>query len=259
MVNIRLIQGDCIQEMQKLIQEDVKVDLILTDLPFGVTDNKWDNIISFEDMWGCVKDIIYERTPILFFGTQPFTSKLVCSNLDWFRYEWIYHKRAGSNFGVCKYQPMKEHEEILVFGKKSPNYYPIKEARRGSGGQRIKYKFNTPTHPSDNYNNGKLYLHPPSNIDELRYPGTVRYYNNRSKGNVGSHPNQKPVELLEYLIRTYTNENDTVLDFTMGSGSTGVACRNTNRSFIGIELDNEYYDIACERIQSSYQSKLKGV
>ena len=251
--DMTLIHGDCITEMQKLIEEGAKVDLILTDLPFGVTANKWDNIIPFSSMWDCIKDIIYERTPIVFFATQPFTSKLVCSKLDWFRYEWIYHKRVGSNFGACKYQPMKEHEEILVFGKKSPHYYPIKEERKGSGAQRVKYKFNTCT-KTDNYND-TLKLQPPKNCTELRYPSTVRYYNNRSKGNVGSHPTQKPVELLKYLIKTYTNENDTVLDFTMGSGSTGVACLQTNRNFIGIELEEKYYNIAKERC-SEYQSEL---
>ena len=253
MVNINLIHGDCLEEMQKLIQDNVKVDLILTDLPYGVTANEWDNIIPFDEMWSKINQVIYDRTPILFFATQPFTSKLVMSKLNWFRYEWIYQKRVASNFGVAKYQPMKEHEEVLVFGRKSPNYYPIKEERKGGGANMVKYDFNVRT-TSSNYNE-TLHKKPFKNQSELRYPGTVRLYNNRGRGNVGSHPNQKPVELLEYLIKTYSNENDLVLDFTMGSGSTGVACRNTNRNFIGIELDDEYFDIAKERVNNC-QSKL---
>lgn len=247
-----LINGDCLTEMQKLIDDGVTVDLILTDLPFGVTANDWDNIIPFNEMWECVNNIIRsDRVPIVFFATQPFTSKLVMSKLNWFRHEWIYQKRVASNFGVAKYQPMKEHEEVLVFGKKSPNYYPIKEERKGGGKSRWKYEFNVGSKTS-NFHKG---IDNPVPHTELRYPGSVRYYNNRSKGNVGSHPNQKPVELLEYLIKTYTKENDLVLDFTMGSGSTGVACKNTNRDFIGIELDEKYYNIAKERC-SAYQSKL---
>lgn len=254
-MSVKLINGDCIEEMNNLINDGVKVDLILTDLPYGVTANEWDNIISFDEMWVRINQLIYDRTPILFFATQPFTSKLVMSKLNWFRYEWIYQKRVGSNFGVAKYQPLKEHEEILVFGRKSPNYYPIKEERKGGGGARVKYKFNVPT-KSSNYND-TLYKHPPVQPSDLRYPGTVRLYNNRSKGNVGSHPNQKPVELLEYLIKTYTDEGDLVLDFTMGSGSTGVACQNLGRDFIGIELDPKYYEIAVKRIkETNIQSKL---
>lgn len=253
MSDIQLIQGECIEEMHNLINEGVKVDLILTDLPYGVTANEWDNIIPFNEMWKHINELIYDRTPIVLFATQPFTSKLVMSKLNWFRYEWIYHKRVGSNFGVAKYQPLKEHEEVLVFGRKSPNYYPIKEERKGTGKSRWKYGYNTTTSTS-NYDSS-LKLYPAKKQEELRYPGTVRLYNNRSKGNVGSHPNQKPVELLEYLIKTYTKENDLVLDFTMGSGSTGVACQNTNRDFIGIELDKDYYSIAVERV-NNVQSKL---
>ena len=250
---MKLINDDCIHAMHELINEDIKVDCILTDLPYGMTANEWDNIIPFKDMWECINGLIYDKTPIIFFASQPFTSKLVMSKLKWYRHEWIYQKRVGTNFSAVKYQPMKEHEEILVFGKKSPNYYPIKEERKGGGGDRQKYGFNNPTNSKTIHENLKQ-KNPPK-LKKLRNPGTVRYYNNKSKGNVGLHPNQKPVELLEYLIQTYTKENDIVLDFTMGSGSTGVACKNTNRSFIGIELDNEYYQVAYDRIYDK-QSKL---
>lgn len=249
---MKLIHGDCIEEMNNLINDGVKVDLILTDLPYGVTDNEWDNILSFEDMWWCIKNIkLNKKTPILFFGSQPFTSKLVLSKLDWFRYEWIYQKSCGSNFGVVKYQPMKEHEEILVFGEKSPYYYPIKEERKGTGLSRVQYskvKFGDTV--SSNYGNFKN-ERCVKEYGDLRYPSSIQFFNNRGKGDRGYHPNQKPIELLEYLIKTYSNENDIVLDFTMGSGSTGVACQNTNREFIGIELNEAYFNIAKERCNES--------
>ena len=253
MTDYKLIQGDCIEEMQKLIEKDIKVDLILTDLPFGLTANEWDNIIPFDKMWNKINKLVYDKTPILFFASQPFTSKLVMSNLKWFRYEWIYQKRVGTNFAVVKYQPMKEHEEILVFGKKSPNYYPIMEERKGSGANRVKYDFNKPT-KSANYSDS-LHKNKKKIKDKLRNPSSVQLFNNLSKGNRGYHPTQKPVELLEYLVKTYTKEKDTVLDFTMGSGSTGVACKNLNRNFIGIELDKDYFEIAKKRIKNC-QTKL---
>lgn len=254
MVNIRLIQGDCIEVMQTLIDEDVKVDLVLTDLPYGITANEWDNIIPFEEMWACIKQIKKdERTPILFFASQPFTSKLVMSKLDWFRYEWIYQKKNGTNFGVYRYQPMKIHEEILVFGEKSPNYYPIKEPKAESTIQREKYKI--PSSKTHTYNGLRTLEHGGDGSSELRNPVSIRKANNLNPSNRGSHPNQKPVELLEYLIKTYTNEYDIVLDFTMGSGSTGVACQNLNRGFIGIELDTEYFKVAKKRVYD-VQSKL---
>lgn len=254
MANIRLINDDCLKVMQCLHDEGVQVDAIITDLPYGVTANKWDNIIPFDEMWSAINNIIYERTPIVFFATQPFTSKLVMSKINWFRYEWIYQKSCATNFGVAKYQPMKEHEEILVFGKKSPNYYPIREERKGGEKERTKYNFKQSTKTS-NYGDTLQTGNQPSNYDDLRYPSSVRHYNNRSRGNRGLHPNQKPVELLEYLIRTYTNEEETVLDFTMGSGTCGVACLNTNRNFIGIELEEEYFKVAKERLKN-YQSRL---
>ena len=252
MSEVKLIQGDCLKVMQDLIADGVKVDLIVTDPPYGITDNKWDNIISFELMWECIKQIRSDKkTPILFFASQPFTSKLVMSNLKWFKYEWIYQKASGSNFGVVKYQPRKDHEEILVFGEKSPYYYPIMEERKGSGLSRVQYgKIKFGDKVSDNYGNMKHQAFEKF-YGDLRYPSSVQYFNNRGKGSRGLHPNQKPVELLEYLIKTYSNENDTVLDFTMGSGSTGVACLQTNRNFIGIELEPKYYEIAEQRINEA--------
>lgn len=244
---MRLIQGECIEAMHSLIDEEVKVDLVLTDPPYGTTANKNDKIIPFGEMWDCLEMLSRSsKTPFVLFGSQPFTTKLIYSNMDWFRYEWIYQKLSGGNFALVKYQPLKEHEHILVFGKKTPYYFPIMEERRGSGESRVQYGFNT-TDSSDNF--GITPKH--NDHGNLRNPSSVRYYNNRSKGNRGLHPQQKPVELLEYLIKTYSNEGDTVLDFTMGSGSTGVACQNLNRDFIGIELDEDYFKIAKDRINQS--------
>ena len=251
-----LINDDCLTAMDKLINDDVKVDLVLCDPPYGITDNKWDTVIPFEPMWDALERIKKDKkTPILFFASQPFTSQLVMSNPRWFRYEWIYQKTAGSNFGTVKYQPFKEHEEVLVFGEKSPYYYPIMEERKGTGKQRVQYsKIHYGGTISDNYGtmnrkeNDKWY-------SELRYPSSVQKFNNRKSHDRGLHPNQKPIELLEYLIKTYTEEENIVLDFTMGSGSTGVACKNLNRNFIGIELDNGYFNIAKERINDA-QTKL---
>lgn len=226
---------------------DGSVDMILTDPPYGMTACKWDSVIDFDLMWLQLKRIIKPNGAIVMTASQPFTSVLVCSNLKGFKHEWIWEKNRGSNFASVKYQPFKEHESVLVFSRNGErvNYYPIKEQRKGSGLARTKYSYSisenstsevmgfTPTHSNHNGNN------------ELRYPSSVQKINTE----VGYHPTQKPVALLEYLIKTYTQENETVLDFTMGSGSTGVACVNTNRKFIGIEMDDKYFDIAKERIE----------
>ena len=200
-------------------------------------------------MWNELKRIIKPNGAIVLFSSQPFTSVLVCSNLKGFKHEWIWEKNKGSNFASVKYQPFKEHESVLVFSGNGErvNYYPIKERRKGSGLARTKYSYSrsenstsevmgfTPTHSNHNGNN------------ELRYPSSVQKFNTE----VGLHPTQKPVALLEYLIKTYTNENEIVLDFTFGSGSTGVASLNTNRKFIGVEMNEEYFDIAKDRIEKA--------
>jgi len=250
MVNMRLIHGDCITEMQKLIDEGVKVDMVLTDPPYGTTACKWDSIIPFEPMWDKISNLIYDKTPIIMFSSQPFTSELVHSNIKWFKHEWIYQKKAGTNFGSFKYAPAKVHENILVFCKKSPNYYPIKEPKPKSTIKRQMYA-NKGSKDSWEYNGLKTLYRKAGEGGNLRYPQSVRKINNLKPSDRGLHPTQKPVELLEYLIKTYSKEKDTVLDFTMGSGSTGVACRNLNRDFIGIEKVEEYYNIAEDRINTT--------
>ena len=244
---INLIQGDCLEKMKEI--PDGSVDMILTDPPYGTTACKWDSIIPLEPMWEQLKRIIKPSGAIVMTAIQPFTSVLVTSNLKSFKHEWIWEKNRGSNFGAAKYQPLKEHESVLVFSKNGGkvNYYPIKEPRKGSGEDRVKYEFNgSNTGKRDAYN-GFVDTRKGHKEEALRYPSTIQKHNTQ----VGKHPTQKPVTLMEYLIKTYTNECETVLDFTMGSGTTGVACKNLNRKFIGIELDEEYFKIAQDRISAT--------
>ena len=241
---IKLMQGDCLELMKTIA--DGSVDLILTDPPYGTTACKWDSVIDFGLMWGQLKRIIKPNGAIVMTASQPFTSVLVCSNLKGFKHEWIWEKNRGSNFGAAKYQPLKEHESVLVFSKdgEKVNYYPIKEPRKGAGADRVKYEFNDSNTGKREVYGGFTDNRKGHKEEVLRYPSSIQKHNTQ----VGLHPTQKPVALLEYLIKTYTQEGETVLDFTMGSGSTGVACVNTNRNFIGIELDENYFNIAKQRI-----------
>ena len=245
---MQLYNDDCLKVLPTIPNNSI--DLVLTDPPYGTTACKWDSVIPFEPMWKELKRIVKDNSAIVFTASQPFTSALVMSNIKMFKYEWIWEKAVGSNFATVKYQPMKEHENILVFSKGTHKYYPIMQERKGKGLERILNPFKTnSTSNGEVYNNIKK-NNAEQNYTYLRNPSSIQYFNNRESTR-GLHPTQKPVALLEYLIKTYTNENDTVLDFTMGSGSTGVAAKNTNRKFIGIELDNNYFDIAKNRIESN--------
>lgn len=242
---IKLIQGDCIVAMRNLYAEQgCCVDMVLTDLPYGTTACKWDNIIPFEPMWDCLSYLCEDNAAKVFTSSQPFTSALVMSNPKQFKCEWIWKKNAGSNFGSVRFQPMKEHESVLVFGKGKTTYNPQMQERAPSGASRVKtnVNYNTKTDVYASSLHGKV----TSKRPDLRYPSSLQYFNRER----GLHPTQKPVALMEYLIKTYTNEGDTVLDFTMGSGTTGVACKNLNRDFIGIEMDSDYFSIAKGRIES---------
>lgn len=240
--SIKLMQGDCLELLKTI--SDKSIDLVLTDPPYGTTACKWDTVIPFEPMWKELKRIRKEKGSVLLFGSEPFSSSLRLGNIKEFKYDWVWMKNRGSNFAVLKYQPMKEHELISVFGKKT-NYYPIKEERKGSGGSRAKYKYNASNTGKRDVMAGFEMKHSQHNGNNpLRFPSSVQKFNCE----VGFHPTQKPVTLLEYLIKTYTQEGETVLDFTMGSGSTGVASKNLNRNFIGIEKDEKYFQIAKERI-----------
>ena len=236
-----LIQGDCITEMQKI--ESGSVDAIITDPPYGTTACKWDSVIDFELMWEQLKRIIKPNGAIVLFGSEPFSSALRISNIKNYRYDWIWEKAIGANPLLCKKQPMKYHENISIFYKKQPTYNP----QMTKGKMRNKKPQMTGKKDDENWGGAMRGIKGIDNVNDLYYPRSYQYFSNASqKGKV--HPTQKPVALMEYLIKTYTNEGETVLDFTMGSGSTGVAAKNLNRSFIGIEQDPNYFKIAEERI-----------
>jgi DNA modification methylase len=243
-MKIDLYHGDCL-EIMKLIP-DCSIDAIITDPPYGTTACKWDCIIPFEPMWSELKRIIKPNGAIVLFGSQPFTSTLIMSNLKMFKYEWIWQKHQGTNPMMAKKAPMKIHENILVFYSKLTTYNP--QMTVGTPYQ----SFHSKNSIGEVYGSKLISKHR-NNPDGTRYPISIQKFT-RSKKSV--HPTQKPVALIEYLIKTYTNENETVLDFTMGSGTTGVACKNLNRNFIGIELDDKYFEIAKSRIESIQKSEL---
>ena len=225
--------GDCLSIMPSI--RDKSIDMILCDLPYGVTACKWDIVIPLEPLWTQYKRIIKDRGAIVLTASQPFTSVLVMSNLKWFKYEWIWDKKQQGNHGLAKYQPLKIHENILVFGGK--NYFPqmVKGKARKKGGYGMGNSIAT----------GMKEIEP--RLSDEYYPKSILEVSNaKKKGNL--HPTQKPVALFEYLIKTYTNEGDLVLDNCAGSGTTGVACRNLNRNYILIEKEPEYYEIILKRL-----------
>ena len=242
--NYQLYNGDCLEVMDYLIEQNIKVDCILTDPPYGTTACKWDTAIPFDEMWERLNKLIKPNGSIALFGNEPFTSCLIYSNLKGFKYRWDWNKKIPSGMSYARYRPMQQTEDICVFTKNGEKtiYNPQmikREKPIKSGG--TKHSETAPIKYKDK-NFKKTY--------EYKNPITLIEFDKIRKGSV--HPTQKPVDLLEYLIKTYTNENEIVLDFTMGSGSTGVACVNTNRKFIGIELDNNYFDIAINRIFENY-------
>ena len=251
-----LIHGDCLKEMDKLIEQGVKVDAIITDIPYGTTNCKWDSVIPFDEMWNRLKLLRLDKTPIVLFGAEPFSSTLRMSNIKEYKYDWIWHKNWASGHLNSKRQPMRNHENISAFYKKQCLYNYIKQPRvmKEQTKKRHSYGYKVNEGKEDvscnTYNEYKEMSRVKELDLELAFPTTIQNFDviHRSKL---VHPTQKPVKLMEYLIKTYTNEEDTVLDFTMGSGSCGIACNNLNRNFIGIEKDLTYYNIACERINKT--------
>ena len=235
---INLYQGDCLELMKDI--PDGSVDMILADLPYGTTQNKWDSIIPFEPLWEQYERIIKDNGAIVLTASQPFTTKLIGSNFDLFRYELIWDKKLPTGHLNAKRMPLKRHENVLVFYKKLPVYNP--QFTKGEP-----YDKGFALRLSENW--GKQVAVSGKNASGRRYPTSLIVKSNANQ-RVKLHPTQKPVALFEYLIKTYTNEGDTVLDNVMGSGTTGVACKNLNRNFIGIELDDEYFEIAKERIEN---------
>ena len=241
MSKIDLYNGDCLQLMKNI--PDKSIDMILCDLPYGSTDCKWDMVIPFDKLWQQYNRIIKDNGAILLFGIEPFSSAVRYSNLKMYKYDWYWHKSMCSNFLNAKIQPFFKVETISVFYKKKPTYNP--EMKEGKPYKDIRSTSHTGSQ-NDRYE--KIIRQDIINKG-VRYPDNLIEFPNGNNKNV--HPTQKPTPLLEYLIKTYTNENDLVLDNCMGSGSTGVACKNTNRNFIGIELDENYFNIAKKRIEEA--------
>jgi DNA modification methylase len=237
---IKLYKEDCLEVMKTI--QDKSIDAIITDPPYGTTACKWDSVIDFDLMWEQLNRIIKPNGAIVLFGSEPFSSALRMSNIKNFKYDWIWNKvNRFTNMLNVNRQPLRIYENISIFYKKQCTYN--KQLREGKPYKTIRtgksYEGNGDYKTINGENKG---LHNPKNIIDLKAD---------NKKENGLHPTQKPVELMEYLIKTYTNENETVLDFTMGSGSTGVACVNTNRNFIGIEQDENYFNIAKQRIKDT--------
>ena len=243
MIDLRL--GDCLEVMKTI--PDKSIDAIITDPPYGTTACKWDSVINFDLMWEQLNRIIKPNGAIVLFGSEPFSSALRMSNIKNYKYDWIWKKNLKTGFLNAKKMPLLNNEIISIFYKKPPTYNPIMQIRKTlKAGNK---KHSTPT---DNYGDySKTFT---DNQTDFVYPSRVieniKCVHNSSKDKV-KHPTQKPVALMEYLIKTYTNEGETVLDFTMGSGSTGVAAKNLNRNFIGIEMDSAYFEIAKNRINQT--------
>jgi len=246
---MQLIKGECIEVMKTI--QDNSIDAIITDPPYGTTACKWDSVIPFEPMWEQLNRIIKTNGAIVLFATQPFTSSLTLSNIKYFRHQWQWIKNKPTGAFSAKYMPMKANEDILVFGLNKVNYYPIM-VKRTEKEFKACYRKNDSKSWGNNIQGqkGNLIKRKSKEQQWYKYPTNILDIKKDDKKNGKNHPTQKPVALMEYLIKTYTNENETVLDFTMGSGSTGVAAKNTNRNFIGIELDDNYFNIATNRINN---------
>lgn len=239
---INLLHGDCLELMKQI--PDKSVDMVLTDPPYGTTACKWDSVIPFEPMWKELKRITKDNGAICLFGSEPFSSTLRVSNIKMFKYDWIWDKVTARGHLVAKKRPMQQTENISVFQvKKTHNYYPQMIDRPKD---KIEVRKTREYGRTEIMGGKKSALR--EKVYDQWYPKNIIQVSNANSSNKSVHPTQKPVALLEYLIKTYTLENETVLDFTMGSGSTGVACKNLNRNFIGIEKDNNYFEIAKKRI-----------
>jgi site-specific DNA-methyltransferase (adenine-specific) len=267
-LSLQLLFGDCLVEMNKIA--DGSVDLILCDLPYGTSDRKgvegkgnnrlleWDTVIPLDQLWEQYKRILKPLGTVVLTADQPFTSQLILSNLEWFKYEWIWKKKKTTGFLLANYRPMKCTEDVVVFSSggaaaaskngKNMTYNPQglieKNVKKKNNAKRLGNFLHNPEHMGKN---NKLLHETEYEQKYTNYPSEIIEFG-LDKGN--THPTQKPVALMEYLIKTYSNQGETVLDNCMGSGTTGVACMNTNRNFIGIEMDEEYYSIAKKRIES---------
>ncbi len=236
----KIYNEECLEGMKAV--EDKSIDMILCDLPYEITSNGWDTIIDLEKLWEHYNRITKDISVVCLTASQPFTSKLVVSNINQFKHEWIWIKNRGSNFANTVREPFKEHEAVLVFSKNKWKYNKQMQPRTGAGLDRVKYnvKFKS---KSENYR--EFEGREENKLPDLRVPSSWQKFNTET----GLHPTQKPVALFEYLIKTYSDENDLVLDNCMGSGTTAIACMNLKRNFIGFEKDNKYFEIANKRIE----------
>ena len=240
---MELMQGDCLEKMRCIT--DGSIDMVLADPPYGTTACKWDSIIPLEPMWEQLKRIIKKKGAIVMTASQPFTTTLIASNMKMFKYCWVWDKDRSCGSLLAKKRPLKYHEDVVVFYDKLPTYNPQmtkgKMQKKASGGK------------SDNYGEIPIVRYD----SDMYYPRSIQTFKACHNMTGKVHPTEKPVELMEYLIKTYTNEGETVLDFAMGSGTTGVACKNLNREFIGIELDEAYFNIAEKRIKETIKPQNK--
>lgn len=247
-----IVNADCLEAMQYIA--DKSIDMVLCDLPygqFGTTSNKWDAVIPFEPMWELYWKLLKPTGVIVLTASQPFSSALIMSQPKYFKHEWIWLKNRGSNFANTVREPMKEHEQVLVFSKGKWTYNKQMQERTGAGLDRVKYnvKFES---KSENYR--EFEGRTENQLSDLRVPSSWQKFNTDTSG---LHPTIKPIPLFDYMIKTYTNEGETVLDNTMGSGTTGMACINLNRNFIGIELEEKYFQIAKKRLEEEEKEKKK--
>lgn len=245
--NVNLIKGDCLDEMDKLIEQGIKVDCIITDIPYGTTQCKWDEVIPFDAMWDKLNKIKTDKsTPIILFGNEPFSSALRLSNKKNYKYDWKWDKVRGVGHLNAKKRPMMNIEDIMVFYEKQCTYNPQMRERdkprtsKNNATQEVYGK------SQDNFIGETL---------DKKYPLNLIQFSKSGSKDMMLHPTQKPVALLEYLINTYSNEGDTILDFTMGSCSTGIACLETKRNFIGIELDDTYFETCKNRVNEYIKEK----
>lgn len=238
-----LLQGDCLELMKDI--PDKSIDLILCDLPYGTTRNSWDEVIPFDKLWAQYNRIIKDNGAILLFAQGKFYVNLVNSNMKMFRYDLVWDKELVSGFLNAKRMPLRRHEQVAVFYKHLPTYNPQFTQGKPLHSKGTSYKEKELT--NNNYGDFKATDDDRAGSTE-KYPISIMKFQ-KPHPSVCVHPTEKPVALLEYLVKTYTNEGDVVLDNCMGSGSTGVACKNTNREFIGMELDEDYYKLACERMK----------
>lgn len=251
MPSVRLMQGDCLALLKDIADESV--DLVIADLPYGTTDCAWDNLIPFEPMWEQLDRICKRTAPMLFFGSEPFSTRLRMSNIDEYKYDWIWVKNHTTGFAHAKNMPLKQHENISVFSQGGVVHRSLDKGNRMTYNPQGVVEVQLTQH-TRRHKFGTIAGERPSNTEYYKqegtnYPRSVIYFDKELYP--GAHPTQKPVSLLEYLIKTYSNEGETVFDPTMGSGSTGVACVNTSRNFIGIEIDENYFKTAQTRISEA--------